>query len=292
MANVKKREEHRSYVIPPNFIDKMSIGGGFLKLRNLVEAVIITASVLLPILFFVPMSKTVKIYVLILVGIPLLAIGCVGLNGDSLFQFLKYWTAFRKNKRISRYNPHMKKPDDVRKALAKKEDEMLPRDRILKKISELTGRTFEVQDQDYDALYEDVDMMVKFDDEDTVLSFGYKNDSDSLTSKERKRREKKERQLAALGASSMEELHFDRETHRIIDARPHEASVDEITEITTFIEETKASNKPISFEDQLNSMAMSHIIKGDEGVAEAVKKMDPDKDTPVFDLIGMDVEED
>ena len=274
----KEREQVKTYVIPPNFVDKMSIAGGRLRFRNLVEAVLITAVVLVPALSFIPMNMTAKIYVIILAGVPLFAIGCIGFNGDSLFQFLHYWIAFRKNKRISRYNPHIKKPDNIREALSQNDEKELPRDRIMKMVSDLTGRTFEVQDQNFDELYADVSMQVRFDDDDTVLSYGFGADQ-SLSKKERKAQEKRARQLAALGIKNMDELRFDNEKKEFVSA-PVETDVDEIEDIARFIEETKrAGGGEVSFEEQLNRMDVSRMIKESEEFE--IKE----SETPIFEIL-------
>lgn len=275
----QEREVVKTYIIPPNFVDKMSLGGGRLRLRNLVEAVLMTAVVIVPIVVFVPMTLTGKLYVIILAGVPIFAIGCIGLNGDSLFQFLSYWIAFKKNKRVSRYNPHIKKPDNIRESLSQNDEKELPRDRIMKMVSELTGRTFEVQDQNFDELYADVSMQVRFDDDDTVLSYGFGADQ-SLSKKERKAQEKRARQLAALGIRNMDELRFDNEKKTIVEA-PVETSVDEIEDIARFIEEAKkSSNNPdASYAEQLDRLDVSRIIKDSEEL-----EMKAAEETPVFEV--------
>ena len=282
----RQQEKFKTYVVPSNFIDKMRIAGGLLKLRNLVEAALIAGLFLVPVLVLVPMSLTGKLYFTILVGIPLFALGCMGMNGDSLFQFLGYWLAFKRNKRISRYNPHIKKPDNIRESLNKGEEDILPRDKILKKLSELTGRSFEVEDQNYDDLYEDVSMQVRFDDDNTVLSYGFETD-ESLSKKDRQKQEKRARQLAALGVSNMGDLHFDKNRKEFVDA-PQETSPDEIADINRFIEEAKAvsgEKQDMTYAERIKNLDVASMIMDAEKAEEAAMEI------PVFDIFGQGKEE-
>lgn len=275
----QQKEQAKLYVIPPNFVDKVSVAGGKLRLRNLVEAILITAVVIVPIVMFIPMTLTTKIYVIILAGVPLFAIGCIGFNGDSLFQFLGYWISYKKNKRVSRYNPHIKKPDNVRASLEQQDEKGLPRDRLLKIVSELTGRTFEVQDQNYDELYADVNMQVRFNDDDTVLSYGFESDQ-SLSKKDRQKQEKRARQLAALGIQNMDELRFDSDRKEIVNA-PVEADVDEIEDITRFIEEARRNNEDgdVSYAERLRRLDVGRMISDSEKAEAEIN------DVPVFDIV-------
>lgn len=237
---MRKQEEGKTYIIPPNFVDKMSVVGGMIRLRNLVEAILVASIVVGPPILLIPMSFSAKLYVAVLAGIPLLVIGCIGINGDSLFQFLTYWSDFRRNKRVARYNPHIKKPDNIRETLMSEESE-LPRDKILKKIAKLTGRTFEIEDHNLDDLYADVSMTVRFDDDDTVLSYGYGTENE-VKKKEKKKQQKLERQLAALNASSMNEVKFNRKREPD-EEEPAEVEIDELAEITSYIESVKKSRR-------------------------------------------------
>ena len=47
-----KQEENDLYIIPPNFIESGTLFGGTVKIRNAIEAAIITLGVGLPILNF------------------------------------------------------------------------------------------------------------------------------------------------------------------------------------------------------------------------------------------------
>lgn len=230
------------YRIPPNFVDKPTVAGGMIRLRNLAEAAILVGGIILPIILIARPSITADIYIIILIGLPLFVLACMGLNGDSLFQFISYWVSFRRKRRVAQYNPHLKKPDNVRESLMAEKE--LPRDKILKKISQLTGRSFEIESEDYDALYSDVGMTVHFDDEDTILSYGYEPEK-AKGKKERQRQEKLARQLAALDAESMDDLHFDTvpapQEPTPVELEIVEQKASEIDEIEQYIAEAKKS---------------------------------------------------
>lgn len=278
----ERKEEGKTYVIPPNFVDKVTVIGGMVRLRNLIEAVVVSTAVVAPPLIFIPMSFSAKLYVVILAGAPFLVLGCIGLNGDSLFQFVSYWSAFRRNKRIARYNPHIKKPDNVRETLMGDTTE-LPRDKIRKKVAQLTGRTFEIEDQNLDELYADVNMRVRFDDDDTVLSYGYEPDKDASKKESRKQQQKLERQLAALNASNISELHFDKYRNEIVDA-PQEVEIDELAEITNFIENVKmarsSGGETTTFTEALRDIDSARL-NHPSGQAGGPQK----EESPVFDVV-------
>ena len=94
-------DDRSVYVIPQNFIDTGTILGGQIRLRNAVEAGILTAGCFIP-LCRLPLSFNCRILLLIIVCVPLAIFGIVGINGDSLTQFLLHWLRFLcRRRRIS-----------------------------------------------------------------------------------------------------------------------------------------------------------------------------------------------
>ena len=84
-------------------------------------------------------------------------------------------------------------------------------------------------------------MTVRFDDDDTVLSYGYGTENE-VKKKEKKKQQKLERQLAALNASSMYEVKFNRKREPD-EEEPAEVEIDELAEITSYIESVKKSRR-------------------------------------------------
>ena len=92
------REELDVYVIPPNFIEGGKVFGGMFKLRNVIEAGLLGASVTALVLK-IPASLTVKIVVMCLTTLPVAIFGVMGIEGESLTEFLFNVFKFLKNRR-------------------------------------------------------------------------------------------------------------------------------------------------------------------------------------------------
>ena len=78
-----KQEENDLYIIPPNFIESGTLFGGTVKIRNAIEAAIITLGVGLPI-FKLPFTLTTKIMVACVTVLPLALFAVIGIDGESL----------------------------------------------------------------------------------------------------------------------------------------------------------------------------------------------------------------
>lgn len=114
MANNQKNddfESRRIYPIPENFADGTGVFGGMFPLRNFVEGVLFALPALL---FALALSShfglgiNAKIPIVIFSVSPGLILGCIGINGDSVTEFLAYYFRFRKKRRVARYNPRVK----------------------------------------------------------------------------------------------------------------------------------------------------------------------------------------
>ena len=92
------REELDVYVIPPNFIEGGKVFGGMFKLRNVIEAGLLGAAVTALVLK-IPASLTVKIVVMCLTTLPVAIFGVMGIEGESLTEFLFNVFKFLKNRR-------------------------------------------------------------------------------------------------------------------------------------------------------------------------------------------------
>ena len=93
-----EREELDVYVIPPNFIEGGKLFGGMFKMRNAIEAGILAGGCAL-LVFKLLLSLTGKIIVLCLTSLPLAIFGLLGVDGESLSQYIVSVIKFLRNRR-------------------------------------------------------------------------------------------------------------------------------------------------------------------------------------------------
>ena len=101
-------ESPRVYPIPDNFAENTGVLGGMFPLRNFVEGIIFALPMLFLALSIPNVSLNTRIPLMIFMVSPPLILGCVGINGDSVTEFLLYYIRYRKHRRIARYNPRVK----------------------------------------------------------------------------------------------------------------------------------------------------------------------------------------
>ena len=77
----------------------VEIGGGLLKTRNTIEAVILGLAVGVPVLHL-PFSLTVRVVILCLTALPLVLLALIGVSGMSLSAFIRLFFCFLHNRRI------------------------------------------------------------------------------------------------------------------------------------------------------------------------------------------------
>jgi len=94
----KDREELDVYVIPPNFIESGKLFGGMFKMRNAIEAGVLAGGCAF-FVFKLPLSLTAKIIILCFTSLPLAIFGLMGVDGESLSEFLVSVFKFLKNRR-------------------------------------------------------------------------------------------------------------------------------------------------------------------------------------------------
>lgn len=97
--NKQEREELDVYVIPPNFIECGKIFGGMFRLRNAIEAGILGGGSSL-LIFRLPASLTAKIIIFCVTALPLAIFGLIGIEGDSLTEFIVNVFKFIRNRRV------------------------------------------------------------------------------------------------------------------------------------------------------------------------------------------------
>jgi len=93
-------EENRDvYYIPPNFLTSGRLFGGAIRVRNAIEACVLVLFSGIPIIKL-PLSLTARIILLCLIPLPLGVFGIVGLEGDSLSEFVLNWVKWLFNQRV------------------------------------------------------------------------------------------------------------------------------------------------------------------------------------------------
>lgn len=95
------RQEHEEldvYVIPPNFVEGGKIFGGMFKLRNVFEAAVLGGAVTMLVLK-IPVSVTARIVIMCLTTLPISIFGLIGIEGESLTEFVINVIKFIRNRR-------------------------------------------------------------------------------------------------------------------------------------------------------------------------------------------------
>ena len=138
MAKERMDEIYKNYPIPYNFIDESKMFGGMVKTRNFVEGCICSAIASIPVFVIPFIGLYAKVLLFIILVIPALVFGIIGINGDPISKFLIYYIKFRKTRRIVSFNNKVKLHERIDvNAIAEVE---LPRDKILKLFNNLGSR--------------------------------------------------------------------------------------------------------------------------------------------------------
>lgn len=87
---MEEREYSNIYAIPANYTDSGKIMGGMLEVRNAVETGVLVALVGYPELMLIPMPIKIRIVVMTLTLLPLGVLSMMGIDGDSLFQYVSH----------------------------------------------------------------------------------------------------------------------------------------------------------------------------------------------------------
>ncbi len=96
---MEDKEYNNIYAIPPNYTDSGKIFGGMLELRNTIEAIIVVGLLGYPELVLIPMSATMRIVLMTVTLIPIGVVALMGIDGDSLFQYILHIINFLTHKR-------------------------------------------------------------------------------------------------------------------------------------------------------------------------------------------------
>ena len=101
-------EENKYYVIPANYTDSGKWLGGLLSFRNAVETVVLLAGLGYIEGALIPMSGMVRIIVMVLTMLPLGLITMMGIDGDSLFEYVGHIFKFLRRKRKLHFKKEIK----------------------------------------------------------------------------------------------------------------------------------------------------------------------------------------
>ena len=101
-------EENKYYVIPANYTDSGKWLGGLLSFRNAMETVVLLAGLGYIEGALIPMSGTVRIIVMVLTMLPLGLITMMGIDGDSLFEYVGHIFKFLRRKRKLHFKKEIK----------------------------------------------------------------------------------------------------------------------------------------------------------------------------------------
>ena len=94
-----RQEENDTYIIPPNFMENGTLFGGIVKIRNAMEALILTLLIGIPV-FRLPFRLTTNIIIACMTVLPAALFAVIGIDGDSLSSFVLNYFRFLKNRRV------------------------------------------------------------------------------------------------------------------------------------------------------------------------------------------------
>lgn len=178
------------YFIPHNFVETGTLFNGLVRIRNFFEGMIL-ALLPVPILIQIPnLAFTDRITLFVTCCGALGLFGFLGIDGESLTQYLFNFLRFRRRRTTARYNPRVKLeavPDYL-----ENKDGMLPKDRILKFINSIRNKSLGESDE-YGGISSDLfDKETSFFFEDDV---GILDTPDELKTKAELKAEKRKKKV-------------------------------------------------------------------------------------------------
>lgn len=86
------------YTIPPNFAEEGTLFSGRVKTRNAVETAMLLM-VLVPLLFSLNTTVKIKMYIGMIVLVPVVVVSVIGIQGESLFAFIASFFRYVRRRR-------------------------------------------------------------------------------------------------------------------------------------------------------------------------------------------------
>lgn len=74
--------------IPANYTDSGKMLGGLVSPRNLIEAILIALALGYVEIALIPMTLMVRVIVMVITILPIAVVAMIGLDGESLFQYI------------------------------------------------------------------------------------------------------------------------------------------------------------------------------------------------------------
>ena len=90
---------YEAYHIPTNFTDAGRIMGLF-EIRNLIETVALTIPILYFCITYLSFQLSTKVIVTLIIVVPIGGFGLLGINDDSMTQWLGSWWKWHRKRRI------------------------------------------------------------------------------------------------------------------------------------------------------------------------------------------------
>ena len=103
MRKLRDEEYDNVYAIPANYTDSGKLFGGMLEVRNAVEAAVLLLGLGYPELAWIPMSGTIRVVVMTVTLLPAAVLCVMGMNGDSLFQYIGHLFRYLAGRRKLHY---------------------------------------------------------------------------------------------------------------------------------------------------------------------------------------------
>ena len=97
---MSNKNDHDTYIIPPNFIETGTFFGGMFRARNVIEAGILVFAIGAPVFLFLPFGLTTRIIILCLTALPVGLVALIGISSESLSQFLVIFLKYLRNRRV------------------------------------------------------------------------------------------------------------------------------------------------------------------------------------------------
>lgn len=94
-----EKDTENIYAIPANYTDSGKVFCGMLSLRNIFESVVLVLIVGFIELKLIPMQDTVRIVIMVITLLPIALMGLMGIDGESLFQYVGHVLRFLRRRR-------------------------------------------------------------------------------------------------------------------------------------------------------------------------------------------------
>lgn len=191
----REETEPNVYNIPKNAFDTGYVFGGLFRTRNFVEGIIVA----LPFLgiFAYGWTKlgwdilsTVAYCVILCAGAFMATV--IGVDGDSLFEFIARVIRFRKNRRISKYNPRIK--TELEPDYLIHDDKLLPREKLKRAYESIKGKVVGGEENAISADINSDNLHIYYDDDENFIEKPEELKTQAELKAEAKQRAKEEKE--------------------------------------------------------------------------------------------------